>query len=229
MLRAATERRYEYSKFSCLKAAREMLRRYLKLRTPDKQSFCCKVVDFGALTATITLCLGLIDPAAPYESLEMQSWKGDDRAMVQTVLELMEELSMTGKDVIAKQSVKLIKTLLDVESRSTSSTGNLRLTIPYFGTIDIARPPPRPPTPASPPKSMIPQHSFPEQPPIAQTWSQVPPYTQSSIGMPLVSFTSSQFPPLVQEPFLQDWQPSEADTLFFDSLLNTDIEGNWIF
>jgi len=63
MLRASTERRYEYSKFSCLKASREVLYRYLLLRTTDNKSFCCNVVDFGALTATVTILLGLLDPS----------------------------------------------------------------------------------------------------------------------------------------------------------------------
>jgi hypothetical protein len=47
MLRASTERRYEYSKFTCLKASREVIYRYNLLRGAKHNLFCCNVVDFG--------------------------------------------------------------------------------------------------------------------------------------------------------------------------------------
>lgn len=226
MLRAATERRYDYSKFSCLKASREMLRRYLALRGAPNQSFCCKVVDFGALTATVTLCLGLLDTEAPNETREVQNQKEQDRSLVMEVLQLTERLAAGGKDIVATQSMSVIKTLLDAGSPSENSTGNLRLTIPYFGTINIARPQVQSPIVTEAP---IVQQQVPHmQPaPIPQSWERLPYQTQIPNHMPVVSFTSSQFP--VQMPSVQEWQPSEADTLFFDSLLNTDIEGNWDF
>lgn len=47
----------------------------------------------------------------------------------------------------------------------------------------------------------------------------------------ILQFTSSQFPnfeiPGVNN--MTDWQFQESDTIFFDSLLNTDLEGNWNF
>lgn len=231
MLRSATERRYDYSKFSCLKASREMMHRYLALRLTAKHSFCCKVVDFGTLTATVTLCLGFLNPAASTESREVQAQMESDRTLVHRVLALMEELSTGGRDVVATQSASVLRTLLAAHSPSSSSTGNLRLTIPYFGTINIARSSPAPVI-ATPTTSQQPFFATPSIPqPQSQMWQGVP-YPaqnyQSNHTMPVVSFTSSQFPPLMQEP-VQEWQPSEADTLFFDSLLNTDIEGNWVF
>lgn len=228
MLRSATERRYEYSKFSCLKASRELMHRYLALKTKTKQSFCCKIVDFGALTATVTLCLGFLDLAAADESREVQAQSEGDRTLVHRVLAIMEDLSEGGKDVVATQSVSVLKTLLDANSPSSPSAGNLRLTIPYFGTINIARPPPSLVNTNPPPAQ---QPAFPAQSSLAQVWQSlpyVPPNFQINQNMPVVSFTSSQFPPLIPDP-MQEWQPTEADTVFFDSLLNTDIEGNWVF
>jgi hypothetical protein len=55
MLRASTERRYEYSKFTCLKASREVIDRYILLRGAKHNLFCCNVVDFGM--CNIPLCL----------------------------------------------------------------------------------------------------------------------------------------------------------------------------
>ena len=48
-------------------------------------------------------------------------------------------------------------------------------------------------------------------------------------NIPIVQFTSSQFPLLPPDQALQDWDLPEADTVLFDSLLNTDIESNWVF
>ncbi|KAF8854136.1 hypothetical protein BDZ45DRAFT_597491 [Acephala macrosclerotiorum] len=239
MLRASTERRFDYSKFACLRASREMMARYLALRNAENKSFCCKVVDFGALTACVTLFLGLLDPLIDTESHREKNQRESDRALVQTVLESMEQLSNRGKDVVATQSVNVIKSLLAVDDPSGNNNGNLKLTIPYFGTISIVRPQA---TRLTGPTANLPyvQQQQQQQPPKSvrqdqqlpsQTWGSysLPP-TQDSVSQPMVSFQSSQFPPLLSEQqSIHDWALPEADTLFFDSLLNTDIEGNWIF
>ncbi|KAL2071562.1 hypothetical protein VTL71DRAFT_12797 [Oculimacula yallundae] len=242
-----SERRFEYSKFSCLKASREVLWRYLALRSAENKSFCCKCIDFGALTASVTLFLGLLEPVVGVESLERKS----DRNLVQTVLESMEELSQGGKDVVATQSVNVLKSLLAIDDGSGRNTGNLKLTIPYFGTISIIRPHKAPQdiqttlpyAQQQRPLGELEQNS-PQQQQQAHTIDQnlsqqnwpahsfIPQNTtqQNPLALPHVSFTSSQFPPELQEQQLQEWGlPVEMDTLFFDSLLNTDIEGNWIF
>ena len=253
MLRATTERRFEYSKFSCLKASREVILRYLALRTTDSRSFCCKVIDFGALTATVTLFLGLLAPESTTESSEKSQQRDSDRKKIKEVLELMEELSQGGKDVVSTQCVNVINSLMAVDSPSERNSGNLKLSIPYFGTVNIIRPPQPPANPASAdaPYTQQMQAADLQQPqtqqqlqmqqpvtvgqqlPDSQGWQdlsyssstaqkQNPPY------VPLVSFTSSQFPPIMPEQPIQDWGLPE-DTLFFDSLLNTDIEGNWVY
>ena len=225
------ERRYDYSKFSCLRASREIVCRYLAMRGTQNKSFCCKVVDFGALTATVTLLLGLLELPQPGESQAVQEQKESDRTLVRNVLTSMEELSNNGGGIVAIQCVNVIKSLLSAESPEGPNGGNLRLTIPYFGTINIVRPP------ASPPKN---QSSPAMQPPQTQTGTpcqqsgseiwQAPRFpTYNPVGGPVVSFTSSQFQPHVPEQQVGDWALQEADTLFFDSLLNTDIEGNWVF
>lgn len=229
MLRAATERRYDYSKFSCLKASRQMMYRYLSLRSADNKSFCCKVVDFAALTATVTLFLGLLEPIQGSQTQDMRQQQEDDRTLIHTVLGSMEQLSQDGKDVVASQSVNVIKSLLAVDSPENSS-GNLRLTIPYFGTISIVRPTPSPSASGS--SNIVPQLQSITigQQMGTQAWQGIQYPNQNPMNVPTVSFTSSQFPLQVpeQQP-LGDlgWQDSE--NFFFDSLLNTDLEGNWIF
>lgn len=237
MLRASTERRFDYSKFSCLKASREMMSRYLALRKAENKAFCCKITDFGALTACVTLFLGLLEPVSGTETQQERSQRESDKTLVQTVLESMEELANRTKDVVATQSVNVIKSLLAVDDSSTN-TGNLKLTIPYFGTISIVRPE-RSPIPTANPAFLPPQQQ--QQQPVSlsqqlpsQTWGSYTLPTQSPnqipYNQPMVSFQSSQFPPLLPDAqSIHDWALPESDTLFFDSLLNTDIEGNWIF
>jgi hypothetical protein len=249
MLRASKERRYEYSKFSCMRASREMIDRYLSLRRAGTKSFCCSVVDFEALTSTVTLYLvGIMEPETTGESQAQRQQKESDKTLVQAVLKSMEELSQSGKDLVATQSVGVIKSLLAIDSPSSPSgrqTGNLKLTIPYFGTISIVRPPPPAPQNDSsniPFLQQLPPQSMMGQAVPSQAWqgsfTPATPSYEIPTKVPMISFMSSQFPEFscqVPEPEqpeqqqqIQDWSLPE-DNLFFDSLLQTDLEGNWIF
>ncbi|KAK9326756.1 hypothetical protein V1520DRAFT_316116 [Lipomyces starkeyi] len=134
MLRAAKERRYEYSKFSCMKSSREMINRYLALRHTTVGTFCCRIIDFGAFTATVTIFLGLLEPSSSGDSRDKQQ-RDSDRNLVDMVLKSMEEIGQPGKDLVAKQSASAIRSLLAITSPSGLRTTNLKLSIPYFGTI----------------------------------------------------------------------------------------------
>lgn len=217
MLRSSKDRKYDYSRYICLKSSRALIYRYLALRYRER-TFCCKIIDFAPLTATITIFLGLLDPPTGEETRESKQQRESDRTLVHTLLQSMEGLTSGGssQDVAISKSVHVIKALLEVES-SNCATNNLRVTVPYFGTINIVRT-----LKNGNPSTAVVQHqeSLPNQ-------SRVPQDLTGST--PMVQFTSSQFAPLPAEQSLQDWDLPEADTLFFDSLLNTDIEGNWIF
>ncbi|KAI9643814.1 hypothetical protein NHQ30_007165 [Ciborinia camelliae] len=244
MVRAATERRYEYSKFTCLKSSREIIYRYLTIRRSGTKSFCCKVVDFGSFTSCVTLLLSILEiPPVGGDTIAVQNQKRSDKELVETVLGVMGE-SAVEEDVMAIQSVDVIKTLL----ASTSTSGNLRLTIPYFGTISIARTAASSSTPttnntqstpglsintnqssSNTTPSLIPNMT-PEESSQAQNQFE-PSINCPWAAQPIVSFQSSQFPPLEpeQQQQIEDWTNLPADTMFFDSLLNTDLEGNWYF
>jgi hypothetical protein len=230
MLRAVNERHFGYSKSKCLEAMREMVYRYLAMREVELKSFCFKLVDFGALAATVILILDLLEPPQVEQSREIREQKNSDRALVQKVMHLMEQLSIDGEDAIARRCVNVIKALISPEPGH--SCGSIRVAIPYFGTISINR---TPPTflsnnssgilQVSPPVQSIPgsQQLAPTR--MAQGSSQP---IQHPIAPPIVSFTSSQSQFDVLEQQVQDWRLPEADTLFFDRLFSTDIEGNWI-
>lgn len=195
----------------------------------------------------VTLYLvSILEPEADGEVQRQQ--KESDKGLVQAVLKSMEELSQGGKDVVATQSVSVIKSLLAVESPNSTfgcQTANLKLTIPYFGTISIVRPPP----PAVQTETNIPYLQQLPQQSLAmgqqlprQAWQgPFTPHTpglQSPTKQPMISFMSSQFPEFScqapelllpeQQQQIQNWSLPE-DNLFFDSLTQTDLEGNWIF
>ncbi|KAM0131448.1 hypothetical protein ACHAO1_007359 [Botrytis cinerea] len=234
MIRAATERRYEYSKFTCLKSSREIISRYLTIRRSGTKSFCCKVVDFAAFTASVTLLLSILEiPPVGGDTIAIQDQKRSDRELVETVLGAMDECA-SEDDVMAIQSVQVIKTLL----ASTSTSGNLRLTIPYFGTVSIARTPTTNITESTP---SIDTQSLDTTPSLMQNMSSGDSQHADNefdnslncpwaAAQPIVSFKSCQLPPLEPEQQIDDWSNLQVDnTMFFDSLLNTDLEGNWYF
>lgn len=258
MLRASTERRFEYSKFSCLKACREVLWRYIAMRKSFNKTFCCKIMDFGALTATVALFLGVIDPQNAAVDQSMTQQQSADRALINMVLQTMEDFSQNGNEIVAAQSVSVIKSLLATDHPTNQNRANLRLTIPYFGTLTIVRPPAA--TPALTPASQMDEHPAAPQPQSHNTTpsfqNQTPTPNQQTLGVgqdvtaqqqqpwqamqvlgqnsmssfPTVSFQSSYFNQIPsQQPSVQNLGWEDVDTLFFDGLLNADIEGNWTF
>lgn len=226
MLRAAKERRYEYSKFSCMKSSRETINRYLSLRHTSVGTFCCRIIEFGAFTATVTIFLGLLEPSSSGDSRDKQQ-RDSDRNLVEMVLKSMEEIRRPGKDLVAKQSASAIRSLLAITSPSGLCTTILKLSIPYFGTISIVRPPVAPPR--------IETESFPSSRPVEEAAAADHEVARRrrddsrlELGAPpnppLISFTSSQFSSVLPEQFsVEGWEIPGADTMFFDSLRNQDL------
>jgi hypothetical protein len=145
-----------------------------------------------------------------------------------------------------------------------NSSGILRLAIPHFGTISIARggtvqslegerilgANPRSqgiPMQGKSPLQALCSNSTPLSIGAGSTWPSVSAPKQKeyqSLGdtvdvngndaamqNTVLQFTSSQFPTLdaqVVDP-TTGWPFQESDMMFFDSLLNTDVAGNWDF
>lgn len=224
LLRATTERRYEYSKFSCLKASREVINRYVRLRKADIGIFCCRIIDFGAFTATVTLFLDLLEQPPCGDDRHQLHPRDNDRHLVEMVYLTMQTIGRPGKDVVATQSANAIKSLLDIDCQSAQNMTSLKLTIPYFGTISIRRPA----IPSTSSESQSPPSTRPTAPVSHDISYQPGPSihfpNDAPINAPLVSFTSSQFASLAPEHVpVEGWEMPDADTMFFDSLLNQDL------
>lgn len=164
MLRAAPERRYEYSRMTCANAAREVLSRFIMFRSFNRNDFCCRTVDFFALMAAITLLLThLSSRRIPQASNLLAHHYPSDRAMIEQAQMNMEQISRLNGDVLSAQSTELLSKLLAIESEATDGTTSteslsvhvpeneealqlgevdnsvVRMEIPYFGTVRIAR------------------------------------------------------------------------------------------
>lgn len=117
MLRFADDRRYEYSKMTCVNASRELLSRFIAFRSWNHNAFCCRSIDFFALMAAMTLVLAHLDShrqASSYSPLGHQ--RLGDRAMMEQVLENMELVNKLSMDVLSEKSGDLLRRLLEIEA-----------------------------------------------------------------------------------------------------------------
>jgi hypothetical protein len=228
MLRAAVDRRYDYSRLSCLNASRKLVQSWIFLREQSKSSFCCKMIEFQAFKACITLLLGILQPTPISKDPMQLRQEEEDRMLVNKVKTIFEESQVLEGDIVLAQSVEVLKTLQCV-NQNNSRRGNIRLTIPHFGTISVGKGRCNIAAPGGIAPAAVQEKAnanFQVDPALNNWQSEVPatqhvPYPTP----PVFTFQSSQFPPLTAE--MGEWPFNEEDTLLFDSLLNTDLEGNW--
>ncbi|OQE12614.1 hypothetical protein PENVUL_c001G06129 [Penicillium vulpinum] len=161
MLRSSPERKYEYSKMTCVNSSREILLRFIMFRGYNRNNFCCRTVDFFALMAAITLLLAHLDSHrfSKTSNLLAHQYLGD-RAMIEQAQVNMEQISRLNGDTLSAQSADLLHKLLAIDSKtadgistesvsvqtpesavlqsSKNDNGVVRVQIPYFGIVRIA-------------------------------------------------------------------------------------------
>ncbi|KAE8452670.1 hypothetical protein EG329_013929 [Mollisiaceae sp. DMI_Dod_QoI] len=264
MLRAATERRYEYSRVSCLRASRGLIKTWMFIREVHGTTLISNLVEFQAFTAAITLLLGLLGPTGTTTDPATLKDRYEDMQLVETVVQILAGLKRNGSGVhVVNQSISVIRTIQGVLENEGNSSGNLRLEIPHFGTISIARSgavqslqgdrilganlrsdvmsmevnPPLQARSSSP--TRLPTG-------VGSTWTSTSiPRSQgyqtgNSEGVmidsngarmtnTILQFTSTQFPTFEAQAMdiSSEWPSQESNVMFFDSLLSTDLEGNW--
>jgi hypothetical protein len=230
MLRSATDRRYDYSKICCLNACRELIQRWLLLRKCEEQPFICYIVDFQAFMSAIIILLGLMGPAS--QGILDPRQRDQDRRMVDELVQRIERTVVAYRYELGTQCAAVLKTLISTDLNGLA--GNLHLKIPYFGVLTLVsgaqaanldrRTPST--TPASFPNDFC-------KPALETTpvWPEAPSIEQNMMPPPVLSFASTQFPGLedLDIDLSAQWQFRDSDIRVFDSLLNTDVEGNWGF
>ncbi|CAK7266679.1 hypothetical protein SEPCBS119000_002152 [Sporothrix epigloea] len=119
---AADQRRLEYSRTASVSASREVLSRYVLFRGFNRSACCCRLLEFFALMASLTLILVHIDghrhtarngPASNVLAHQRVS----DRAMMEEALDSMDLVGkLNEEDTISGTSVDLLRQLLAIEA-----------------------------------------------------------------------------------------------------------------
>lgn len=151
----------QFSRVTCANASREVLARFITFRSADRIAFWCRTMDWFSLMAAMTLLIAHLDghrrgsePAGSENWLTHQ--RPGDRAMIEQVQESMEEVSQRNGDALGARSVQLLRRLLVIEAQAAGGHAEnvnrvsvqpgdedrnsaVRVYIPYFGIISIAR------------------------------------------------------------------------------------------
>ncbi|KAK1245389.1 hypothetical protein MKX08_005018 [Trichoderma sp. CBMAI-0020] len=157
----------QYSRLTCVTASREVLSRFITFHSADRIAFWCRTMDWFSLMAAMTLLIAHLDGhRRGSESARSENWlthqRPGDRAMIEQVHESMEEVSQRHGDALGARSVDLLRRLLLIEDEAAGGhaenvnrvsvqvataddlvdeerSNAVRVYIPYFGTIKIAR------------------------------------------------------------------------------------------
>ncbi|RFU75921.1 hypothetical protein TARUN_6324 [Trichoderma arundinaceum] len=139
MLDATDRRRCEYSRIACLKAARELIKVYIPLRTTFGMFSCC-MTNFQAFTAAVILIFNMF-LRTPAAELEVFSGQRDaDWGLIADVISVLDAAVERFEDRVALQARDVLKLLQAIEIDPKNLEGDkFHFTIPYFGIITIAR------------------------------------------------------------------------------------------
>jgi hypothetical protein len=163
MLRDSAERKFDYSRITCVNASREILSRFIMLRRWNQVSFSCRTIDFTALMAAMTLLLAHLNShrSSQADNFLAAQYLGD-RAMIEQAQENMKELNRLNSDTLSARSAQLLNRLLAIEAKAAegdlqsaqsvsvqgpeteesqsddSTNPGKQVYIPYFGVIKAA-------------------------------------------------------------------------------------------
>ncbi|KAI0141745.1 hypothetical protein GGR57DRAFT_520009 [Xylariaceae sp. FL1272] len=154
--------RYLHAKHTCIYASREVLNRFIMFRSFNRVAFCCRSIDFFGLMSAMTLLLAHLDSHQTDRRSEstpnmLSHQRPSDRAMMEQVLESMEDVSLLNADIMTHKSAALMRQLLDIEAEAANGKTftaerlsasdvdldkagaheMLCIPIPYFGLVRI--------------------------------------------------------------------------------------------
>lgn len=173
---AAAEKRYGPSQIICVNSAREILSRFTMFHSFNRIAFSCRTIDFFGLMAAITLLIVHID-GHQHESpsLDNLHWqqslamptnnlfahqRPSDRALIENILDIMDEVSRVEKETMTVQISSILRRLMTIEAKAAegptpqpttqipatgeipcapNSNETVRVSIPHFGVINITR------------------------------------------------------------------------------------------
>lgn len=136
MICSPTGQNYDYSRITCVNAAREILSRFLAFRNFNIFAFSCRTFDFFCLMGAMTLLLAHIDghrrviatstdPPGQHmttsESLLAHQRPGD-RALVEQIQESFEYASRTETDKLSTDIADLLRQLMNIEAEAAAKS-----------------------------------------------------------------------------------------------------------
>ena len=138
MLKAATDRRFEYNKIATLESAREMIMRYRVIRPVQGfGSLVCRMIDFQVFTAVMILILNLFDHYRKSEALDHREAE-QDQDLVTGTTEMLQRASFETHGSVATQAARALEMFGNIRDLvPLVCECSTKVVIPYFGAVMI--------------------------------------------------------------------------------------------
>ncbi|KAK0732908.1 hypothetical protein B0T26DRAFT_622077, partial [Lasiosphaeria miniovina] len=138
------------SKATCVRASREVLKRFVSFRGLYSSPWACRHIDYSALVAAMTLLLSYLrQHQAISEPFPTCAERADDRRLVEVVRERMLHVALVNHDKLSKESAEILSRMMPIlDSIDESMIGFqaegtvnalkfLNLNVPHLGTVNI--------------------------------------------------------------------------------------------
>lgn len=142
MLKATTDRIFEYNKIATLDSTREMIACYHVFRPLQGfGSLVCKVIDFQVFTAAMILVLNLLDHYRKSERLD-HSEAEHDQGLITITTNILHQVSVKTDGSVATQAARALEMFNNIKEMSLpvgkcAEECTTKVVIPYFGTVVI--------------------------------------------------------------------------------------------
>lgn len=149
ILRDIESPRYDYSKNACRTAARDLLSRFLVIRTQSVSAYSCRRVDYAGLIASMTLCLSYISKR------QSEVWEHEriqqDTILIEGARSRMDHMARASGDRLSREAVYIIDQLVPIV-RWAAGDGDIpgdtrveilrevQFNVPFMGAISIKMP-----------------------------------------------------------------------------------------
>ena len=146
MLKAATDKRFQYSHNTALESARELIRYFQALRCDEAVGpYICKLMDFQAFTAAMLILLNLLGYAQQVRGSNAMPGDAEqdqrDSDLVDVTIKILHTASAEAGGIVAAQSAKALEMLAQArhcaDSKDCKESDTCQVSIPYFGTVTI--------------------------------------------------------------------------------------------
>jgi hypothetical protein len=228
LLRARAEPRYEYSKVTALQAARNVICRWFALRQARATQACTRVCDLPVFIATATITLDMLTEIGATRTADeraaMRRSRGPDFAIVCRVVAEMDQLAGgSAREVFARRCGPVLKRLLWALDPRRLAGKEVRVTLPYFGTVVVGG-------------DGVVRKSTESGSSVVGVRARIDAGDSAGDGvagqgkLPVFSFVSNALWPSVEGSGEDEGDAGcDFDVTLFEGLEDRDVDGNWVF